>query len=383
MWRTNLVSESMELDVEPDLVQSAESRFVLVTGAGRSGTSTIAGALNYLGLHLPRPVLGTNRSNPRGFFESRWAIDFHKRLFERANIDTFDARPEALAKIHSAIRPEHRPEVEAWLRLEARQAPQLVVKDPRSAWIPRLWAEAAGNAGLSTGYVTMLRHPAEVVGSRSTYYAKGDDASIRHYQVMSVARWLNANLICEHETRGATRAFVRYQALLDDWRGELELVRADLDLTFNTDLASGEHHVVDQFVDPALSRHRVTWDDLDVPTHLRDVAEETWQVLCTLSDRHGKDEEAQSRLDALAERYSSLFRDAAAIAHDVAAADARKARRKAIREKRDKVRGQQQATDGNAQTAGSRSAATQSSTSSVASGMARAAKRATRWARGR
>ena len=57
---------------------------MLVTGAGRSGTSTAAGALHMLGFHLPRPVLHANESNPKGFFESRWPVRFHRRLMERA-----------------------------------------------------------------------------------------------------------------------------------------------------------------------------------------------------------------------------------------------------------------------------------------------------------
>jgi len=90
------VSEAMDLEFESDLVMAAPPRFVLVTGTGRSGTSTVAGSLNLLGLHLPRPVLRTNDSNPRGFYESKWAIDFHRTIMGRAGIDTFDARPQAL-----------------------------------------------------------------------------------------------------------------------------------------------------------------------------------------------------------------------------------------------------------------------------------------------
>jgi hypothetical protein len=320
--------------ITANLVTSAPRRFVLVTGAGRSGTSTVAGALSYLGLHLPQPVLATNRSNPRGFFESFWAIQFHRRIMQLANIDTVDARPEAVDLIQDVLRPEHVDEVAEWLTGEAVHAPQVVVKDPRSAWMPGVWADAADRAGLQIGYLTMLRHPAEVVGSRATYYAKGDAEAVRDYQVTNIARWVNANLVTERQTRGRPRVFLRYFDLIEAWRVAMALVRDDLGLTYNTDLGSERRHPVDDFVDPGLRRHQVTWDDLAIPVELQAVAEETWLACTMLADKHGHNEEAEARLDELSRRYADLVRDARAIARDVAAASANDARMKAVRRTR-------------------------------------------------
>ena len=252
-------------------------------------------------------------------------------------IDTFDARPWALDDIEKSLKPSDQAEVEGWLREQAAKAPQIVVKDPRSAWMPRFWADAAAAAGMPTGYVAMLRHPAEVVSSRATYYAKGDEVAVRRYQVMSIARWVNANLICERKTRGVGRCFVRYDALISDWRSTLEVVRQDLDLTFNADLTSSDRHPVDEFVDPSLRRHEVTWDEIDVPANLQEIAEETWVQLGVLSANHGQDDEAHKRLDELSDVYAALFRDASAIANDDAVAAGKHSRRKAIRETRTKL----------------------------------------------
>jgi len=325
---------------EPDLVQSAPRRFVLVTGAGRSGTSTMSGGLNHLGIHSPRPSLGANASNPRGFFEPKWAIDFHRRILERAAIDTFDGRPDAVDRIQAVLGPEHEDEIVAWLTGELEQAPQIVVKDPRSSWMPLLWASAAARLDMSTGFVAMLRHPAEVVGSRATYYAKGDGQGVRRYQVMSVARWVNANLITERQTRGKTRMFVRYDDLIEDWRRVMGGLQRDFGLRFNADIESGSRHSVDDFIDPSLRRHQVHWADLEIPAHLRELADETWLLCSKLGDRRGSDEEARAGLDELSDRYRSLYDDAAAISHDVAAAEARVARKKAVRETRIKLKRQ-------------------------------------------
>ena len=58
---------------------TSDSRLVIVVGSGRSGTSTVAGTLKYLGLRVPPPEIAPNETNPRGFFEPRWVVDFHKR----------------------------------------------------------------------------------------------------------------------------------------------------------------------------------------------------------------------------------------------------------------------------------------------------------------
>lgn len=325
----------------PELVPSdggtdVSRRLVLVTGAGRSGTSTIAGTLHYLGLHVPLPVLGANRTNPRGFFESTWPMRFHRKIMERAVIDRFDARPEALELIRNAVTEADRVKLRDWLGEVAREAAQTVVKDPRSSWLPELWAETAAGLGLTTAFLTMLRHPAEVVASHSVYYAKDHDAEwVRRYEVVKLAGWVNANLLVERLTRGQPRVFVRYDDLLDNWRSALAKVRDDLDLTFNDPL-NGAPHRVDEFIDPTLHRVRVSWDDLDVPSELRDIATELWSACDRLADSHGVDEPMQKQLDMLSDRYASLYRDAKAIAHDAITSSAKRATRAAQRSLRAK-----------------------------------------------
>jgi len=332
------VSDVSEPD-DLDLVQSAPRRLVLITGAGRSGTSTLSGALNYLGLHSPRPSLGANASNPRGFFEPRWAIDFHRRILDRALVDIFDSRPEAIERIRTILSPGHEGEVVAWLSQEVAHAPQLVVKDPRSTWMPLLWESAASRLDMPICFVTMLRHPAEVIGSRSTYYAKGDEHSVRQFQVTSIARWVNANLLAERQTRGRRRAFVPYSDLLGNWRKVLQRLRDDLELTYNADLTSGAHHAVDDFIDPSLRRHHVGWSDLDIPAQLQETAEQTWQLCTQLASSRGADETVEAGLDELATGYEAMVADASAIAHDVTAAEVKLARRKAFRKARAAAQG--------------------------------------------
>jgi hypothetical protein len=293
------------------------STLVLITGTGRSGTSTMSGTLDHLGLHVPGPYLGANKSNPKGFFESRWSVQFHKRITSGAGINDFDSRPDAFALAQAAVTDELRTELREFLARESREHDQVVVKDPRSVWAQRVWREAAERAGLEITYISMLRHPAEVVGSRTTYYATPADEAARHsYETFNVARWVNSSLVSERETRGQRRAFVSYVDLLHDWRPVLVGLAQDLGLSYDVDVAGGESSSVDEFIDPGLRRHQVTWDDLGVPEDLRSIAEAVWGDLLELQAGHGVDAAASADLDLQAERYRALFTMAADIAHD-------------------------------------------------------------------
>src|SRR5690242_12281884 len=78
----------------------ASRRLVVVSGAGRSGTSTVAGALKMLGLHVPQPEIRPNEANPRGYFEPKWVVEFHKRALAETGVKTNDARPDAWDVVH-------------------------------------------------------------------------------------------------------------------------------------------------------------------------------------------------------------------------------------------------------------------------------------------
>ena len=273
----------------------------------------MSGMLHHLGLYVPGPYLGANDSNPKGFFESRWAVKFHNRLNERAGINAFDSRPGAFALAQAAITPQERDQLERFLAKHAAVADQVVVKDPRTVWVQALWREAAASAGLDIRYITMLRHPAETVGSRTTYYAGPDAASQHRYALLNVARWVNSSLISERETRGFPRAFVHYTDLLEDWRGVAARLGDQLGLRYDTDLMPGQRHPVDEFIDPGLRRHQLTWEDVQAPRDLEEIAQGVWEALDVLAGKEGIDENTSENLGRLGKRFEQLMVDANAI----------------------------------------------------------------------
>jgi hypothetical protein len=269
---------------------------VLVVGVGRSGTSLLSGILGQLGFHIPQPEVQADDTNPRGFGEPRWVVDFHSRVLAEQRVTLNDSRPAAWTKMADAAPAVH-DELHAWLKGQLEEADDIVVKDPRTVWFLPLWTQCANELGARTSFVTMLRHPAEIVASARKSYGPGLTEAGR------AAAWINVTLQTEHSTRGAQRAFARYDDLLADWMPEIRRIGAQLDAPA---LAAVDRvPEVDAFVDPTLHRNRTTWDELDVPAPVRDLAEEVWAHV------QAQDEPA---LDADREAYRRLYGEAEAIA---------------------------------------------------------------------
>lgn len=282
---------------QPAPTGPAPTRLVVVTGAGRSGTSTVAGALKRLGLHIPQPEIEPDQTNPRGFYEPAWVVAFHKRLLSSVPARTNDARPRAAALVKEAgDAPEVRAELVAWLAEHAEVAGpggQLVVKDPRAFWFHDLWKSAAAELGIELGFLTMVRHPAEVARSRDTSYLQDRTEDFRRVrQTANIAGWVNGAFETELATRSHPRAFVRYTDLMADWRSAMRTAADQLGIGYDTDLAPGEHHPVDDFIDVRLHRAQATWDDLETLPALRSLAETCWEALNRLV-------EAPDDLDAI------------------------------------------------------------------------------------
>lgn len=302
-----------------------ERRLVLVVGVGRSGTSLLAGILGQVGFHIPQPEVTADETNPRGFGEPRWVVDFHRKLMSERRVTVFDARPAAWDSTRAATEdPAVHAELREWLGGQFEQGGSVVVKDPRIGWFLPLWLRCAADLEVPTSFVTMLRHPAEIlVSARRSYGDWQSDAS-------RAASWLNVMLETERATRDSPRAFVRYADLLSGWGGQLTRLGQTLDLPPLAGFDPSKHPEVDRFVDPSLYRSRQSWEDLAVPARVEEQAEAVWAVIQGLAEPdRGRDAIAAS-LDAARERYVEMYAEAEAISQSsVTAVKPRKKRAQA------------------------------------------------------
>ena len=302
---------------------------VLVSGSGRSGTSSLAGALKRLGLHVPQPEVEASETNPRGFYEPQWVIDFHKRHLKELALFNIDSRPAAVDLVaHYVESGKPTSELHEWLSTQLGFGP-IVVKDPHAFWFAQVWEQVTAELDVDLRWLTALRHPAEVVGSRDIAYLSSQSDDLRlTKETSNVAGWVHAALLTEKAGRDYKRSFVRYTDLLADWRTALEPVQKQLDLTFNTDLDAREAHPVDDFIEPSMRKSQLTWDDVRTPDWLREMAEEVWQLLSALT-ASPQDADTLAALDRIHADYNARYADAVALTFDHTKAEATLAAREA------------------------------------------------------
>jgi hypothetical protein len=314
---------------------SGDPRQVLVVaGSGRSGTSLFTGLTARLGVHIPKPEVSANRSNPRGFGEPRWAVDFHNELLASVDVVIEDGRPEAWELTDKvAERPKAVERLVGWLDEQFAESPRIVVKDPRLAWFFKLHRAAADQLGAEVYVATMLRHPAEVMRSREIAYGTRTSNTTR------VVGWMNMMLGTELRSRDVPRATVRYDDLLGDWRAAL--TRADATLGMRLFDRASPEQVEDagDLVDPSLHRSITSWDELELPPRLLDLATRTYQTYDRLV---GVPAEAQgasrAELEAIQAELTAYYEESFDVSRTRTGAFVRREKRKVER----RVRGQLQ-----------------------------------------
>jgi hypothetical protein len=251
-----------------------------------------------------------DETNPTGFGEPQWVVDFHSALLRRLRVQTTDARPTVWSHTGEvAYNVEQRELLRRWLADQFEQADRVLVKDPRLLWFVPLWSRVADDLGVHPRFVTVLRHPAEVVASKERWYSALSNPSNR------LAGWVNTMLYTERATRVSSRAFIVLDDLVSDWTRPL--VRLDKQLDLGVVGAAGVNRMqaVAQLIDPSLRRTKHQWDDLDVPKPLMRLAESVWTELLGLAADDEPDDRVLARLDAARHEYGRLYHEAEAVAY--------------------------------------------------------------------
>jgi hypothetical protein len=258
---------------------------------------------------VPQPEVQADDSNPRGFGEPRWVVDFHQRLLRGRSVTVSDSRPAAWEIMAQTARDDAVvKELTSWLTVQFVGADNVIVKDPRIGWFLPLWLRCADDLGVATSFATMLRYPPEVASSARRWYGVWQNDASR------VAAWINVTLHTEQATRGARRAFVHYGDLLADWPREIARCGQLLGLPWLDEVDRSQHPRVDALVDPNLRREAVGWDDLSIPESLQKLAEDVWRSVSLLTEPGGDDTRTQASLDASRAAYVELYAEAEAIA---------------------------------------------------------------------
>ena len=147
------------------------------------------------------------------------------------------------------------------------------------------------------------------------YLKTADDDRRRARETGNLGGWVNVALTNERVGRESDRAFVHYTDMISDWRAALLQAGEQLGLEYDADLRTRDHHEIDDFIDVSLHRSQLTWDDLDVPRQLVEIAETVWSNLDTLS-KDPKNEAAMASNDEMREAYGQLHTYSVALSQD-------------------------------------------------------------------
>ncbi|HEY9217452.1 MAG TPA: hypothetical protein VIO94_05335, partial [Phenylobacterium sp.] len=184
----------------------------LVLGMHRSGTSALTKALSSLGTDLPAHVMPGDEHNEAGYYES-WPIAVLNDQWLRACGSAWDdpfAYP--LNTLAPAQEAEWTTKAAELFDEEFGDSRRPLLKDPRVSLLAPAWFDILEAKGFEVRCVISSRGPAAVAKSLE----RRNGFSLQR----GVLIWASYMLAAERYSRGRTRVFVAYEALLEDWRRE-------------------------------------------------------------------------------------------------------------------------------------------------------------------
>ena len=233
-----------------------QQRFIVVLGAGRSGTSTITRGLRALGVELGDQLRPGGGKNPFGFFEDEGLLKLNKRLRT-----TLGLRADSV----SLIQPDQwqMPAVQA-LAQEAqetirRRFGRYSVAGYKFAGTLRMlpfWQRVLQSLDLDVRYVMAVRNPISVARSRAQLNPR------RGVQAKSDLEWLVNVVPYFCAVRERPFVVVDYDLVMADAVTQLERIATTLDLPLTAATTAGIQEYAKQFLHPNLRHYHFTEEDL-------------------------------------------------------------------------------------------------------------------------
>lgn len=227
------------------MMQSAKA--MLVLGMHRSGTSAATRILNLLGADLGARLLDPAGDNIKGYWEHADAVDINDRLLlgMRRSWDDIRRLPENWETSHGA--EQATAEIQSLVRHEFDHTPLWAIKDPRLCRVVPAWTAALSREGVEPLFLFVMRHPAEVAQS----LAKRDGTGLE----FGYALWLRYVTESELATRRYRRVMIRYDDLLNDWRGCMDHVSQSLGIDLMGGPNAQFHEEIDSYLDVGDRHH--------------------------------------------------------------------------------------------------------------------------------
>lgn len=272
----------------------AHRQAILILGMHRSGTSALSGVLALLGVSAPKTLIAGDGWNERGYWESDRIGRFNDRVLASAGSTWNDwgrFNPAWMASVTSRAFAEELPSL---IGEEFEDAQLLLVKDPRICRFVSFWRKGLDDLGIASKVIIPVRNPLEVA------------QSLRRRDGMPLSEglllWLRHCLDAEYATRETERAFLHYEALLEDWPRVIRQISEEIDLSFPR-WSSAVEVSIDSFLSRDLRHNVVSKQSFNVHGRVFEWAKKAYEALGLLIETAGVSTEAMRELDRVRDEF--------------------------------------------------------------------------------
>lgn len=270
----------------------------------RSGTSSVARAVNLLGAYLGEEdkVGEVSPDNPKGYWEHIELRDLQTHLLKELGRRWDTATPLPDGWVQSPAARQAKEQLAALVKSRFGGQPLWAWKEPQSCLLVPLWREVLDQLGIRLACVFVVRNPSDMASS----LVKRDSFFFNQ----ALGLWYHYNLVALQDTAGLPVFFLSYERYVASWEPELRRCAAALGLNWPAD-DQALRTSMDSFIDPKLRHHQSPPERL---LELPRPVQELYQVLstaCQTSESHRDHwEETIRRLSSEFHTYASFFQRA-------------------------------------------------------------------------
>ena len=252
----------------PHPANAAARTAYLVLGMHRSGTSAVTQLLALAGATLPANVMPGDEHNAKGYFEPWKIAIFNDERLRAAGSAWDDPFAYPFRELPGEESTAWQDRAATLFDAEFARARFPLMKDPRATVLLPMWRAVLEARGVGARCVIPLRHPLAVAGSLQRRDGFAPEKS--------VLVWSAYMLAAEAYTRDLPRAFVRYDALLADWRAETRRIEAAHGAALPR-LTEAAAKRIDKFLTPDL-RHNTGEAGLSALGWAGEIAQEVFEA---------------------------------------------------------------------------------------------------------
>jgi len=289
---------------------ACKSTAICILGMHRSGTSSVARAINLLGAYLGKDVkvCGRGPDNPEGFWEHSDICALQGRVLAGLNRTWDTAVPLPYQWHRSAAARSFSDELKKLVASDFAGRPLWAWKDPRTCLLMPLWRDVLEELETRLLCVFVVRNPIDVTHSLN----KRDPIAFNK----ALGVWLNYCIAALDDTAGLPTVFLNYDRFLLSWESEMRRCTTVLGLDWPAD-EQRLREAMNSFIRPELCHNHSALTQLQ---NAPGPVQELYQILvdasarATVRDEHF--DETVNRLSTDFHAYASFFQsdlDASAV----------------------------------------------------------------------